>query len=345
MKVNTIAYKGSKKKLLENIKQYTIGETFLDAFCGSGVVSAYMRNCGKIVCANDKNYSSYLFTKVFLEGFEQKEIDFYLDEINQLKGINGWITQNYSGEKFRKSKRSDSEDGIFPMAFTTENAQKIDHARDYVENLNINKKNKNALVFSIILAADNVLNNTCDQKSSFKKWLPRAKNNIKFISPKNITGPEGTAYNSDILEIKQEKFDTVYLDPPYSNGVLYASCYHINDSIALWDKPTLNYSYALPRPERACFNNKKSGMFYSKKNIKNDFKKILNKFKNSKRIIISYSDCPKNLISIQEIINISENYGKVTVNNIKHKICSQSLSQKKSINNLNEYFIIINMNI
>lgn len=345
MKITTIAYKGSKKKLLFNIYRYVEeinAETLFDGFSGTGIVSAFMRSKNITVDGNDLNYSSYIYGKVFLEGYDQEIVKNHLKEMNNLSGKKDWLTENYSGVKFKNAKRKDTVSGEFPLAFTEKNAMKLDDARNYIETLSINEEEKNALIFSVILAANDVFNNTADQKSSFKTWLPKCLNDVEFRLPTFINGPRGKQTNGDIMKMTNQKYDFVYLDPPYSNGVLYSSCYHINDSIAIWDKPTLNYEYALPRPYRADFSIQDRGAsFYSIKRIKEDFNKLISNFSSSKRIVISYSDAPKNLISISDLVEISSKYGNVKVENTEHKICTQLKSLNKNIDSLKEYFIII----
>ncbi len=61
LKINTVAYKGSKRKLLENIERFAEeieAETVFDGFSGTGIVSAFLRSKGYVVCANDLNESS-----------------------------------------------------------------------------------------------------------------------------------------------------------------------------------------------------------------------------------------------------------------------------------------------
>ena len=303
-----------------------------------------MRSKGKTVFSNDKNYSSYIYSSVFVNGFNQSVVDAHILQMNNLPLEEDWLTQNYSGVKFRKSKRKDSKDGTYPMLFTTENAKKIDAARNYVENIKEETDTKNALIFACILAADKSMNNTSDQKSSFKNWLPKALKPVEFVSPTNVPGPKGKAYCEDIINNNIPKdFDTVYLDPPYSNGVLYSSCYHVNDSIGLWDKPTLDHSYSMPRPKRASFANIKGGRFYSKTKAEEDFSELMETYKNAKRIILSYSDAPKNLISIDVLKNVSKKFGEVEVVSKEHKICTQFNKQNKQIDQLKEYFIIIDI--
>jgi len=139
--------------------------------------------------------------------------------------------------------------------------------------------------------------------------------------------------------------DFVYLDPPYTHGVLYASCYHLNDSITMWTKPKLDYSYALPRPVEICFrkNGATAGGFYNKRTALESFYNLFNRIK-SRRVVLSYSNAPRNILSIDEIKKICLNYGEVSVKEYSHKLCTQPKSLKKISTELKEYFLVIDKN-
>lgn len=60
------------------------------------------------------------------------------------------------------------------MGFIKKNAMKIDAAREYAETIK-DSKDKDAVVFSIVLAMNKVFNNSNDQKSCFKEWMDKSK--------------------------------------------------------------------------------------------------------------------------------------------------------------------------
>ena len=343
MKVKTVGYKGSKRKLLHMILDYATevgAKTAFDGFSGTGIVSANLRTNGIITSANDLNYSSYIFGRVFLEGFDEKIVKHHIEVMNRINPTSGWLTQNYSGT-VNRLVRGTGEKADRPLGLVVSNAMKIDAARDYVASLvDIEEKDKNALVFSTILGLNSVFNNPTDQKSAFKQWSKASLKEVNFSSPTLIRGPVGKQHRGDIFEIETEEVDFVYYDPPYTHGVLYGSCYHLNDSLALWDKPEVDKDYAVPRPERAVFRGKKAGSFYSKTSAPDDFRRLLG-LRNAKRTVLSYSDAPRNCISIGDLTSISKEFGDVTVENVHHKICTQYNSQNKISNSLKEYFIII----
>lgn len=217
----------------------------------------------------------------------------------------------------------------------------IDACREYVDSLSIDIDDKNALIFSIILAADKVFNNSNDQKSALKKWTAASKKKVKFLSPTLVKGPIGTQHSGDIIGMKLES-DLVYLDPPYTHGVLYASCYHLNDSIAMWNKPELDHSYAIPRPLEVCYRKRgaRAGGFYNKETATAAFHSIVGAAE-CKRLLLSYSDAPRNTLTIGELLDVCSSYGTVRVESKDHRLCTQPKSMRKISTSLREFFIIV----
>ena len=343
MSYKTVSFKGSKRKLLLNIekriKEVEAKEIF-DGFSGTGIVSAHLRSQGYKVYANDKMPSCNLFASVFLNGFDIRAVAKHIEHINWLAGNAGWVTANYSGERKRMIKGIKQIESR-PLGFTKSNAMKLDVAREYAD-LIANERDRNAVIFSIILAMDKVFNNTNDQKSCLKDWTPAALSDVVFEIPTLVEGPKGKVYRGDILKVRKKNYDVVYLDPPYTAGVLYDTCYHLNDSVAIWDQPALDLDYAIPRPERAAYRkkNQPAGAYYSKPRAIEDFTELLESF-NYKRLILSYSDAPRNILDRGELESICKNLGTLTVDAIDHKICSQPNSLNKVSDKLKEFLFII----
>ena len=317
-------------------------KTVFDGFSGTGIVSAFLRSKNYEVHANDMSDSSYLFGKVFLEGYDEDVLKNVVQQMNNITPKTGWITENYSGTKERIIRGTGGQSEVRPKAYTVANAQKIDAAREFVEACDLNERNKNAAIFSIILAADSVFNNSNDQKSSLKKWQNKAKKDIVFNLPTLIDGPVGKQHKGNILQVQTPTVDFAYLDPPYTHGVLYSACYHLNDSLAVWDKPELDHSYALPRPQRVCFrkNGENAGAFYGKKNAYDEFSELVGSI-NSKRLVLSYSDAPRNVLTIQQLVEICSKYGDCSVYYRDHKLCTQANSMNKISTALKEFFVVL----
>ena len=346
MKFKTIPYKGSKRKLLDTILSITQeieATTFLDGFSGTGIVSANMRHHGYKVSANDKMTSANLYSRVFLRGFERQSVAEHVSIINKLDPVAGWLTKNYSGTAKRIIRGTNGSIQDRPLGFFRKNTMKIDAAREYVESIG-DSRTKEAVIFSIVLAANKVFNNSNDQKSSFKDWSKASMRDVEFEMPTLVEGHVGKTFSGNVLDLEEREFDVVYLDPPYTTGVLYDSCYHINESIVLWDKPPLDHSYAIPRPERVCFrkNGQNAGDFYIKSRAMADFTKLLSSFR-AKRIILSYSDAPRNVLTYDELSGICQGIGSLRIISKDHQLCSQVKSMNKISESLREFFFIIDL--
>ncbi len=281
--------------------------------------------------------------RVFLEGYDPDEFDCYRQIMQNLPPVQGWLTDNYSGERERVIRGTNGSVECRPMAYTRSNAMRLDAARDWIDKqTTISAALKNALIFSVILAADRAFNGTNDQKSSLKAWTTRALTPVSFPTPSLIEGPTGTQLNSDILHLDSKAYDFVYLDPPYTHGVLYAACYHLNNSIAVWNKPQLNYDYALPRPLDICFRDKgeTAGGFYNKSTAAECFQHLLTQF-DCKRIVLSYSNAPRNVLTPDELFAICSAVGTVSTYSVDHAICTQPSMFNKVSTELKELFITI----
>jgi len=344
MKYITTGFKGSKRKLLSTILDLTLevedAETFYDGFCGSGIVSAHMRHNGFEVFASDKMPSSALYAKVFLNGFDQEVVEPEIIRLNSIPAKKGWLYKHYSGNHLRKVRGQTSPQWR-PRAFKGFNASTLDAIFDDIHSMP-DSNEKNALLFSALVAMNKVFNGTNDQKSSLANWTTAAHKPVELVMPTNIKGIVGTVENCNIFDSKNTEADVVYLDPPYTTGVLYDACYHLNDSVVLWDKPQVDTSYALPRPDRVCFkkNAKCAGSFYMKDTVHKDFDKLLGQF-DCKRIILSYSNGVRNAISFADLLLLCQKHGKVTVYDQDHKVCMQPKNMKKRQKNLVEYFFVI----
>lgn len=349
MNIKTFPYKGSKRKLLKTIVELVDergARRIFDGFSGTGIVAAYLRSRGHEVWANDTSVAAYLAAKVFLHGFSEEVVRKEIVVINAIPPTALWLTQHYSGEAERVIRGTAGAIESRPLGFTVKNASKIDAAREYVETSLVSQKEKDAVILSIILGANKVFNGTNDQKSCLSEWQKHALGDVRFELPTVITGPVGHASQEDICSMEIPEVDFVYLDPPYGSGVLYPACYHINDSIALWDRPVVDSSYAIPRPERATFVKKgiESGGFYGKKTATKSMEKLLTNIyaKNKRcRTVISYSDAPRNVINREDLEQLGSKFGVVKTITKDHKLCSQANSLNKISDTLVELFIVI----
>jgi adenine-specific methyltransferase len=140
------------------------------------------------------------------------------------------------------------------------------------------------LLASLLEAIDKVANTASVYGAFLKKLKESAKKPLilKPIFPP-INDYENEVFNEDINSfIKGRKFDVVYLDPPY-NERQYSANYHLLETIAKYDIPTIKGKTGLRD-----YNEQKS--LYSKKTeVKQIFSDLIQNL-DAKYIFLSYND-------------------------------------------------------
>ena len=98
-----IKYSGSKKKIIPQIIEIINGlggvENVLDGFSGTTRVSQAFAKSGYNTTANDISVWSEVFATCYLKS--EKPDKFYkdiIDFLNNLKGFDGWFTENYGSD-------------------------------------------------------------------------------------------------------------------------------------------------------------------------------------------------------------------------------------------------------
>lgn len=351
--INTygIPYMGSKKKIIPSIHNALKDiefDSILDMFTGTTRVAQSFRSSGKVVIANDLSDASQCYGSLFLEHPDPNLLQPYLDQMNNLKGYEGWFTENYHGD----TSSDERGDGRF-MQY--KNTIKVDAARDFIDSLNIDDISKRALIACILFSFSKVDNTTGQQQAYLKEWCDRSYRDILFQIPGVIEGPIGRVYNKDCFDDKWKKadIDVVYLDPPYSKNVWYPSYYHIYDSVAKWDKPE-TVGKAKRRIDRSSIG-KKQGVHDTKvmnnnpwysSNPEKGFVDLLNTFPTS-TFLISYSS--DSALSKEDTLNLLSKYGNVTFYSVDHKtnvlgVLGKSTTGNKIITpkgKVNEYLYLV----
>lgn len=295
-------YIGSKYSLLDFIEQvvfdvtdYNLGEpfSFADLFAGTGVVGSTFKKLGCTVTSNDIQYYSYVLNKHYIEN--SSEIDTsLLDYFNQLKGIEGFIYNNYclgsgSGRNY----------------FTDENGKRCDAIRTELENMYAARKIDVHTYYYYLASLINSIDkfaNTASVYGAFLKHIKKsAQKEFKLELLPIIHGTKGAVYNNDINSlIENISGDVLYLDPPY-NARQYCTNYHVLETIARYDNPTLNGVTGLRD-----YSEQKSE-YCSSKQVEKVFEDLISKAK-FKYIFLSYNN--EGLMSIETIKSIMSKYGK-----------------------------------
>lgn len=243
MQTQGIKYAGSKLKIIPFILQ-TISElpnlkTVLDGFAGTTRVSQAFAQLGYDTTANDIAVWSEVFANCYLKS--SKTDRYYqeiIDELNQLKGYDGWFTQNYGGTESDVKK-----------PFQIHNTRKLDAIRDKIGELNLDSIDQSVILTSLIYALDEVDNTLGHYVSYLSKWSRRSFKTMKMKLPKRFKIiSKNTVVRDDIFNtIQNNSYDLAYFDPPYGSNnekmppsrVRYNAYYHIWTTIILNDKPKL----------------------------------------------------------------------------------------------------------
>lgn len=246
-------YIGSKISTIDAIFELVSEDmpsgSFCDPFGGTATVSSYFKLKGYKVFTGDVLEFAHCFQQAKLSYKKSpsfKKLKFFLglrtnieiiSHFNKLISYRGWFIDNYS--KRRKF-------------FTLKNAGKIQACwysiiRYYSLGL-INEREKAFLLASLINSMDKVANTAGTYYAYLKKFDRKAKNLFVFELIRPTFGCyNGTCEKIDALElIKKEKYDIIYLDPPY-NSRNYLNYYHLPETIARCTKPNVYGKSGVPK--------------------------------------------------------------------------------------------------
>lgn len=311
-------YIGSKFSLVDFIKE-SINETlnisneartsqemvFADLFAGTCVVGETFKALGYSVIANDIQYYSYVISKHLIENngnLDKEKCALLIDELNKLDGIEGFIYQNYSlggtqGQTFER------------MYFSDFNAKKCDAIRTKIEQWkqenHISENEYYFLLGSLINSIDKYAN-TASVYGAYLKNLKKSAQKEMVLTPLQIVkgSSNGIAYNEDINTlIKKVEGDILYLDPPY-NARQYCTNYHLLETIAKYDNPTIYGKTGLRE-----YAEQKS-VFCNSKEVLKAFEELIKNAK-FKYIFLSYNN--EGLMSFKDIEKVMKKYGKYKV--------------------------------
>lgn len=293
-------YIGSKYKLSKFIKsaiKKVVGEmkdkVFCDLFAGTGAIGRVFKTESKKVIANDVEFYSYVLNQNYIGNHEQLEYQSYIDELNEIQGVEGFIYKHYclGGETGRQY-------------FSDENGRKIDAVRQKIEDWKTREEiNGNLYYFllaSLLEKADAVAN-TASVYGAFLKHLKKSAQKNLDIRPAlfEVNDNEHEIYNKDANElIKHIEGDVLYLDPPY-NGREYGANYHLLNTIALYDD-------FVPRGKTGLREYNRS-LYCKKREVGKVFDNLIRNAK-FKYVFLSYNN--EGLMTKEEIETTLKKYGR-----------------------------------
>lgn len=219
-------YLGSKRRLipfifgaLHEAGVEINGRTVVDAFAGTGVVSAEFRSRGALVTANDLEPFSQMLCRHLLQ-----PVPLPAQWTKDLTPLEGFITQHYS-------PRSKYFDGIERRYFTEDNARKIDGARALIDSMfKPWDPRYPGIMTGFILSTDRVANTASTYATYLKSYKATALKEFKLqVPPASEIGPLGLVYGKDALQLPPGA-DIAYLDPPY-NHRQYSDYFHLLNTL------------------------------------------------------------------------------------------------------------------
>ena len=326
----TIRYMGIKTKLLDHIipavaRVTPEGGIVCDLMAGSNAVGYALKE-KYTVYSNDVQEYSYIIAKAVIENpqfnisSDQARIDLRNNiQINMDKKNFDYFEKNYSNTYFSRTQ-----------------CQAIDSIRYAIG------KVENEYVRSLYLLALMVtMSKLQSTPGHFAQFMPKEHDRIiplqkrdmeaeffescDYYSNLHFNGDNNIAFNHDYNILFEgdslDAVDTIYLDSPY-NQEQYSRFYHVLETVVKYDYPELSFK-GLYR------NNRFMSKFSYKKNVSNEFEKIM-KFCKYKKInlVISYSD--KGLISVDRLEQIACKYFEfVDVEYIDYKHSTQGKGYRK----------------
>ena len=242
----TFRYIGSKSRLVNQICNYIEPPKrqafFVDAFCGTGAVAEAAANLGWNIRINDNLHSAVISAGARLISVEQaafKKLGGYAKAVAKLNAAEpkcGYMWREYSPASFDSC-------GIERRYFTQENAARIDAMRaligDWSEAGTISEVEGRLLIADLFAALHRVANIAGTFGCFLSKWTKQSEEQIAMrcreLKARTVR-VEATV--GDVFEVPNSAQDLVYLDPPYTKRQ-YASYYHILETVALGDEPTV----------------------------------------------------------------------------------------------------------
>lgn len=303
-------YTGSKYKLSEWISELIAnnceGDSFCDLFAGTGIISKQMIEQMKEIYINDFLYSNEVIYRAFFEQTEFDEAKLKRISEEYKRVLPSDISENYVSVNFGNK------------FFSYNDALVIGYIREEIEkNREINEKEKNILVTSLLYSLDKAANTVGHYDAYIKGKLIKDSFAFDLITPYECKNKSIHISRCDANQLAKELVcDIVYIDPPY-NSRQYSRFYHVLENITKWEKPELFGTACKPKAENMSE--------YCKSTATETFRELINTLK-CKNIVVSYnntynskSSSSKNKITLEDIQQILQSKGNVSVFETEHR--------------------------
>ncbi len=293
----------------EVIKENTTGvRAVIDIFAGSGIVSKNFKKQGYKVYANDLLYFSYVLLKGTL-GLNQKPQFRKLGIPDPIAYLNNLDPAHFpiDTDRFFIYRNYSPNEDCERMYFQNQNALKIDLIRLTIEEWKkeglLTEEEYFYLLAALIEAVPYVSNIAGVYGAYLKHWDRRTYNPLMLKHPELVDNEEeNPCYNQDANQLAGKiKADLLYCDPPY-NERQYVSNYHILETIAKYDYPTLNGITGI-----RAYGEEEKSLYSRKKKASIAFDDLIKKTK-CRYILVSYNN--EGILKTEQIEKILKKYGK-----------------------------------
>lgn len=327
-------FMGSKSKLLSQIwaiaSQFEF-ETAVDLFSGSGIVGYMFKSQGKSVISNDYMAMSATFTKAMIENSHVL------------------LSEKEAKELLLKKKESDHfvETTFKDLYYTDEENKLIDILRTNIAG--IKDPYKHAIAMTALIRActkkrpRGIFTYTGNRYNDGRKDLQKSLEQqfMEAVDAVNKAvfdnGRECSSKHGDAMNLRTEKADLVYMDPPYYSPLSdneYVRRYHFVEGLArdwkgveIQEHTQTKKFKSYPTP------------FSTRKGAADAFDKLFKKFANS-ILIVSYSS--NSLPTQDEMLEIMARYKKhVEVIPVDYKYSFGNQGEAKTHrNSVQEYLFV-----
>jgi adenine-specific DNA-methyltransferase len=291
---------------------------FGDLFCGTGVVSGFVKDRypGVHIHSNDLQSYATTVTQAKLNRYSEQEVDeirAHFDAMKQLR-VDGFFTQNYSDKYFSR-----------------ENCERIDGCRQYIDSTQTSEKVRTFLLGSLLSGADGIANTASVYGAFLKKLKASAQTSLRLtqLPTPGVDGGSVSVTTENICSlIVNDTFDVLYLDPPY-NARQYGSNYHVLETLVKYDNPVLKGITLLPPYPKSTFCSK------AQNNALKSLTEVVTRFK-WKTLMLSYSS--DGIMKLDDISKLLLFHGRVIIYSVNYKKFQSQV--KAGAKEVTEYLIV-----
>lgn len=313
----SVRYIGSKARVIDDLIRIAGSPSgsgvFVDAFCGTGVVAAAAADAGWSVRLNDNLHCAVTMAAARLVAASDVPFTMLggytraLDELRKTPADPGFIWSEYS-----PAAAHAGVERVERRYFTEDNAARIDGMRGQIEQWRaegmISPSEETLLVADLLSAANKVANIAGTYGCFLRAWQPAALADI-CLNARNLrsTPVRVEVQCGDVSSVRSMPGDLVYLDPPYTKRQ-YAAYYHILETIAVGDTPTVGGVTGL-RP----WKHLASPFCYKRRALAAIHKLITDL--GSERVLLSYSD--EGHVDLTQLVSMLSSDSNVRLHEIR----------------------------